>query len=506
MIKENQKYLNRLAVVLDGSSIIIALLVAWAFRFKSGVIPLNGIYLPLIQYLKASIIIIPIYLSIYNILRLYSPRRIKTVFEEFYNIIKANILGLLIFIFLLYLIKQMNYSRYFLLVFGILNIIITTLARTIIRIILRNIRRSGKNLRHIVLVGFSDLTLEFLNKISLNKHWGYNVLAILYDSVQVSEYSNAEELLKQTSFSSLLTEVKEQAAASLQDAKCDSIAYNPFKSINIIKDTSNLTKILNNTKIDEVFITLSLKEYDKLGKIIEVCEKSGVRTQIIPDYYKYIPAKPYIEEIDGLPIINIRYVPLENLINKVMKRFFDIVLSILCIIIFSPIMLFTALVIKVTSPGPIIFKQSRIGLNRRSFIMYKFRSMHVQDPNNERKEWTSKEDTRKTKFGSFIRKVSIDELPQFFNVLKGDMSIIGPRPERSFFVEKFKDEIPKYMIKHQVRPGITGWAQVNGWRGDTSIKKRIEYDIYYIENWSLSLDIKIMWFTIFKGFVNKNAY
>jgi Undecaprenyl-phosphate glucose phosphotransferase len=240
--------------------------------------------------------------------------------------------------------------------------------------------------------------------------------------------------------------------------------------------------------------------------IIRICEKAGVKAQIIPEFSDKISSKPYLEEIGDIPVIGIRYIPLENLFNRMLKRTFDILFSGFAIIISSPIMILTAIIIKLTSPGPIIFKQKRVGLNKKEFTMYKFRSMHVQNFNKEKVEWTTEDDPRKTKFGSFIRKTSIDELPQFFNVLKGDMSLIGPRPERPYFVNKFKDEVPKYMVKHQVRPGITGWAQVNGWRGDTSINKRIECDIYYIENWSFTMDIKIVFLTIFKGFINRNAY
>ena len=188
------------------------------------------------------------------------------------------------------------------------------------------------------------------------------------------------------------------------------------------------------------------------------------------------------------------------------KRLIDIVGSIVALILFSPIMLVVAILVKKSSPGPIFFAQERIGLGNKPFKMYKFRSMGVQDPKKEAKEWTTKNDARVTPVGRIIRKTSLDELPQFWHVLKGDMSLIGPRPERPLFVEKFKEEIPRYMIKHQVRPGITGWAQVNGFRGDTSIRSRIEHDLYYIENWSLWLDIKILFLTFFKGFVNKNAY
>ena len=251
---------------------------------------------------------------------------------------------------------------------------------------------------------------------------------------------------------------------------------------------------------------MNLNEYHKLEQIVAICEKSGVHTKFVPDYYNFISTNPYTEDLDGLPVINIRNVPLTNTVNRMIKRLIDIIGSIVALILFSPIMLVVAILVKKSSPGPIFFAQERIGLGNKPFKMYKFRSMGVQDPKKEAKEWTTKNDARVTPVGRIIRKTSLDELPQFWNVLKGDMSLIGPRPERPLFVEKFKEEIPRYMIKHQVRPGITGWAQVNGFRGDTSIRSRIEHDLYYIENWSLGLDIKFLFLTFFKGFVNKNAY
>ena len=208
----------------------------------------------------------------------------------------------------------------------------------------------------------------------------------------------------------------------------------------------------------------------------------------------------------GLPVINIRYVPLTNTGNMMIKRAMDIVGSLAGIIITSPIMLIAAILVKLTSPGPVIFKQERVGLHNKPFYMYKFRSMEQQSPKEEKKAWTVKNDPRVTGIGKILRRTSLDELPQLFNILKGDMSLVGPRPERPLFGEKFKEEIPRYMVKHQVRPGLTGWAQVNGLRGDTSIRKRIDYDIYYIENWTLGFDIKIILMTFFTGFINKNAY
>ena len=327
-----------------------------------------------------------------------------------------------------------------------------------IRMGLRKIRSQGFNQKHILLIGYSRAAEQYIDRILANPDWGYNIRGILADNVpRGTEYKKVRVL-----------------------GKID--------------------------KLDEIVITLGLAEYHKLERIVKMCEKSGVHTKFIPDYNNVIPTKPYTEDLQGLPVINIRRVPLSDPLNKWMKRGVDIFGAIVAIILFSPVMIVTAIMIKKTSPGPLIFSQERVGLQNRPFKMYKFRSMIVQDEKKEKKGWTTKDDPRVTTVGRFIRKTSIDELPQLFNVLRGDMSLVGPRPERPQFVEKFKEEIPRYMIKHQVRPGLTGWAQVNGYRGDTSIKKRIEHDLYYIENWTLGFDFKIIFLTFFKGFINKNAY
>ena len=272
----------------------------------------------------------------------------------------------------------------------------------------------------------------------------------------------------------------------------------------IIGSFKDLDRILDENSFDRVVLAIPLKYYYKIDELVASCEKGGIKAEIIPDYYKYFPARPSVDMIEDLPIINIRYVPLDNAFNKVLKTISDYVIAIIAIIITSPIMIATAIAIKLTSKGPVIFKQERIGYNGKSFMMYKFRSMKVQDPNEEKNKWTTPDDPRKTKVGNFIRKTSIDELPQFFNVLKGDMSVVGPRPERPYFVNEFKEKIPKYMVKHQVKPGLTGWAQIHGCRGNTSIQKRVEYDIEYVEHWHLGLDLGIMIKTILKK--NSNAY
>ena len=268
----------------------------------------------------------------------------------------------------------------------------------------------------------------------------------------------------------------------------------------------NLEVILPENKLDEIAITLPLTQYGRLTDIVTLCEKSGVHTKFIPDYDSIIPSRPYTEDLMGLPVINIRNVPLTRMSNRVCKRALDVLGAGVGLILSSPLLLVIAVLVRTTSKGPVIFTQERIGRHNKPFHMYKFRSMQLQSEADEKKGWTTKDDPRVTKVGKFIRRTSLDELPQLFNILRGDMSLVGPRPERTQYVEKFKEEIPRYMIKHQVRPGLTGWAQVNGYRGDTSIRKRIDYDLYYIENWTFGFDIRIIFLTIFKGFVNKNAY
>ena len=422
--------------------------------------------------MKALIFIVPLYLLLYYAFNLYTPKRAQGRRLELSNIIMANTVGILIvfagfFLVLSYTEEAKNFSRSMFAYFYIFNIVLEEVERLVVRGFLRSIRRRGYNQKHILLVGYSKAAEQYIDRIKQNPQWGYNIRGILDDNI---------------------------ARGTV------------YKGVKVIGSIENLTFILPENKLDEIAITLGLEEYYKLEKIVSQCEKSGVHTKFIPDYGNIIPTRPYTEDLLGLPVINIRYVPLSNTFNAMVKRLMDIVGSIICIVIFSPVMLLSAILVKITSSGPLIFKQERVGLHNEKFMMYKFRTMYVQTEEEEKKGWTQKNDPRVTKVGGFLRKTSLDEFPQLFNVLKGDMSLVGPRPERPQYVEKFREEIPRYMIKHQVRPGMTGWAQVNGYRGDTSIRKRIEHDLYYIENWTLGLDIKILFLTVFKGFINKNAY
>ncbi|NCC44156.1 MAG: undecaprenyl-phosphate glucose phosphotransferase [Clostridia bacterium] len=468
MIKDNQKYFNRMHVVIDAFVIAISYLIAWVLKFVGSFSENSVRSLPFEWYLRLLLPIIPVYLVLYYAFSLYTPKRVQGRRLELSNIVKANTVGILILIGYIFVwLKEINFSRYVLFLFYVLNIMLEEIVRIMIRRLLRNIRKHGLNQKHILLVGYSRAAEEYVDRILQNPQWGYQIRGILDDNVK---------------------------------------SGTTYKGIKVLGRIANLMVILPENRLDEIAITLGLNEYYRLQEIVALCEKSGVHTKFIPDYNNIIPTKPYTEDLLGLPVINIRYVPLTNTFNAVVKRLMDIVGSIAAIIIFSPVMLVATAMIKLTSPGPLIYKQERVGLHNRTFMMYKFRSMEVQTKEKEKKAWTVKDDPRVTGIGKVMRRTSIDELPQLFNILKGDMSLVGPRPERPFFVEKFREEIPRYMVKHQVRPGLTGWAQVNGYRGNTSIRKRIEYDLYYIENWSIGLDVKILFMTFFKGFVNKNAY
>ncbi len=471
MIKDNQRFLNKLHVLLDVLIICASYALAWLLTIVAPIFPAGHGVLPPQVYFAALIPIVPAYLLLYWAFHLYEPKRTHSKRAELWHICQACAVGLMLLTSVLFAFRRSgyfgNFSTRMLVAFSIIDITLTTIERFGIRYILSRLRRKGFNQKHVMLVGFSDASDQFIDACRRNPDWGYHIYGVVDDIAEVGE---------------------------------------GYKGVRVVGRISELEHILAQNTIDEIAITLPLAAYAKLDGIVHVCEKSGVHTKFIPDYNNIIHSKPVTEDMDGLPVINIRNVPLTDPVKATAKRAVDICGALVGIVLFSPIMLVVATLIKLTSPGPIIFKQERVGLHNKPFMMYKFRSMVQQTEADEKKGWTVPGDPRVTRVGRFIRKTSIDEFPQFFNVLAGQMSLIGPRPERTQFVEMFKEEIPRYMIKHQVRPGMTGWAQVNGLRGDTSIYERVKYDIWYIENWTMSLDVKILFLTIFKGFVNKNAY
>ncbi len=468
MIREKEKFLTQVYAAFDLMFIFISFIFTWWLKFDSQFINVEA-HLAFKTYFYWTIIygILSIVIGFFT--KLYVPKRKKRFSYEVFKIIQVHSISMLSLLSVLFAFKEIHFSRLFLLIFVTMNIMLIVIYRYTVKLSLKHLRKKGYNIQFQLVLGAGSLGRKYYETVLENPSLGFEVIGFLDD--YITHHGKK---------------------------------YKDYKPI--LGKVDNLEFILQDHLIDEIIIALPLYAHEKYKNIINTCEKAGVKTLIIPDFYDFLPARPYIDNIADIPLINIRDIPLEELTNRFLKRSFDILFSLFSILLTLPIMLIIALLIKLTSKGPIIFKQERVGLNRRNFHMYKFRTMKHLSKKSSDTEWTTKDDDRKTIIGSFLRKTSLDELPQFFNVLLGNMSVVGPRPERPFFVEQFKEQIPKYMIKHHIRPGITGYAQINGLRGDTSIKERIKHDIYYIENWTFLFDLKIIIKTIIDGFVNKNAY
>ena len=457
MIKANQKILNWVLILLDAVVCAAAMTCAYYLRFWNYG---EGFHLGIGAYWRLLPAVIPAFLLIYRGFGLHDSFRYRGFLVEGGKIIQANLVGLGAVLMLAFLSREVHLSRMVLGLFFVLNTVGSGLMRYLLRRTTRWMRARGSNLKHFLVVGWNDMAEEFCGRLISNKSLG------CYIDAYLGEGEPSEKL----SFI--------PRAGRIQDLEKYLACHTP----------------------DEVVFCLQYQQYPQLQHLLEICEKYGVKSSLLPVYCRYLPAKPYVEEIQGMPLVNLRHIPLDEALNRVLKRLLDLVIASVALVVLSPLMLAVAVLVKVTSPGPVLYRQERVGLGRRTFVMYKFRSMRQDNSGRDKTAWSTRTDPRRTPVGAFLRKFSIDELPQLFNVLRGDMSIVGPRPELPYFVEKFREEVPMYMLKHLVRPGITGWAQVKGWRGDTSITERIKCDLYYIENWSLLLDVKIMAMTAFSMF------
>lgn len=451
MIRENQRLLNHLNMVLDALLAYVSLPIAFWVRFYV----LDGIItVPLEQYLRAGLILAPLHVLLYAFLGLYEPMRKKRVSQDLGQLFGANALIFVLFQTALFLFREVHFSRGVIFIYFLLVSLLTAGKHIFVRAVLQRARSQGYNQKHVVIIGGGPMARAYAEKVAQAPELGLTIAGYISDR---TDWPGQRRL----------------------------------------GGSDELELILDSKNYDEVVAALEMWEYQRMPEVIAACEKTGVKLSLIPFYAEYMPSHPQIDSVGGLPLINLRRIPLDNLGNAFLKRAMDVAGSLLLIVVLSPLMLITAIGVKLSSPGPVVFKQKRVGLNKKDFYMFKFRSMRLNDASDT--AWSTDSDARKTKFGAFIRKFSIDELPQLFNVLRGEMSLVGPRPELPHFVERFKEEIPLYMVKHQVRPGMTGWAQVNGLRGDTSIAERIRYDIYYIENWTLGFDLYILFMTLFKG-------
>ena len=454
MIKENQKLFNRLNVITDAAAAFISIAAAYLLVFNLLDFDRN---FPLSDYFKLLIIYVPVQLLTYGCMGLYGSFRNKRFTTELGRLTAALLLDGLSLIALLYVAHIINFSRWALAIFLGLDFLLVAVKRFFLRRTLRKFRESGYNRKYVLIVGSGEAAKDYLRTIREERHLGLECAGYISDG----ELPSAKKL---GGFDSLFG-------------------------------------VLEQHSYDEVVCALDADDSEKLGGVVEACELTGTKISVIPTIYKYMSATPDIDVVGNIPLMNIRRIPLDNIGNAILKRAVDIIGSFLLLIITSPVVLISMLVIKLTMGGKVIFRQKRVGLNKKVFTMYKLKSM--RDNADSDTAWSTDSDPRRTKFGAFIRKFSIDELPQLINVLKGDMSLVGPRPEIPFYVNDFKNKVPMYMIKHQVKPGITGLAQIHGYRGDTSIEKRIEYDVQYIENWSFFLDISILLRTALSGFMNK---
>lgn len=464
MFRTYQVLWNRLYQLLDAGIVMFSFTIAWYVKFRSGFLPHGGHY-PFAYYLPIMLAAIPIFLLSNWMVGLYTPMRLRSFWRMTSVILRSLVIGLLLFMSFLYFLHVSQFSRTVLLAFGTSFMLLSYLKHLGIQIVLRVLRTRGYNKKFIVIVGWTSVAAQFIQNLEHHAWFGYQVLG------HIAERSMT-----------------------------GSVPY--------LGDPSKLEQILEANLIDHVLICLPRDESQRISQVVSECEYLGIQALIVPDYLDLLPANPRFENFAGMPLIDTRYVPLDDAVNATLKRSFDIVFSILALVVLAPVLAVLAITIKFSSPGPVFFRQMRSGRNRRVFTMYKFRTMAYNPIQQEHEDsgWTIANDPRCTPFGRFLRRISLDELPQFWNVLIGDMSVIGPRPERPGFVERFREEVPRYMVKHRVRPGITGWAQVHGWRGDTSIEKRIDYDLDYIENWSFGLDLRIVLKTILSGFGQNNAY
>ncbi len=462
MIKKNQRILNAINIFTDGVIVLVAYLFAtWFWLDLLQGDPMNIANLALMRrdVALAAFLYAAAMVFILALMGMYSPARIRRLKYDVVITVEANVIGVLSIGAILYLFRLQDFSRGVLGVFFLGSTLLLCTKRFLLRQILTSMRARGLNQKHVIVVGTGKLARQYAQSIAGSPGFGFQIDGFIGKS-------NDEQLT----------------------------------TMPLLGDFAMLDDLLRNPGIDEVVIALEPDEIEQTLPAITICERNGTKVGIIPFYNDIIPSHPTIEIIGASKLISLRSNPLDNIGFAFIKRSIDILLSIAMLIVASPVLLIAIIGVKLSSPGPVLFKQQRVGLNKRVFSMLKLRSMRLNT--QEDSGWTTGNDPRRTRFGSFLRKLSIDELPQLINVLKGDMSLVGPRPEVPYYVDQFRESIPLYMVKHQVRPGLTGWAQVNGFRGDTSIQERIRHDIWYIENWSVGLDFKILLMTIFGAWLN----
>jgi Undecaprenyl-phosphate glucose phosphotransferase len=479
MVRRHNRLLVAFHVVSDALLGLSAFIVAYALRFHTGLIPITKGVPPLRQYVNVLPFIVVLVPVAFQLQGLYRLRRGRSRVDDFFAVFVGSILAVVFGIvatlyvqtyFATNAAKEQGVFEVSQLVWGIflaLNVTLTYASRELVREVFERRWRAGIGLKRILIAGSGELGRLVADKILEHRELGYQIVGFVDDR-----------------------------------APGDHLGYRGLPLLGAIDDAPEISA---RESIDHLYVALPPEQHVRMLELIDSTSREMLDVKVVPDLLQVIALRARLEDLDGIPVININDVPLQGF-NSVVKRAIDIAISSAALFVLAlPFCLIAALV-KLTSRGPVFYRQERMGLDGKPFMIHKFRSMREDAERESGPVFASHDDPRRTPLGRLLRQTNIDELPQFWNVLKAEMSIVGPRPERPLFVKQFKDRIPQYMLRHKVKAGITGWAQVNGWRGNTSIEKRIEYDLYYIENWSVRLDLKIMWLTVLKGFFQKHAY
>jgi Undecaprenyl-phosphate glucose phosphotransferase len=467
VLKKHSQLMVTLCLVMDCVMTAAAFVVAYFLRFKAALVPLVGGPPDPRPYSSALPIALVICMVCYHLCRLYVPRRAGTLAGEWLDIVKATLVAGLALAAGTFFLRPYEYSRTVLVFWLAFNVLFLGLARSAIRLYLRQLRQRGSNLRHAIIVSAGKLGQSIAEALQDNPWTGIHVVGFLDDR-------------------------PERIGRWIRGAP-------------VIARTTDLVDVVRSREIDQVYFALSLDQVREMEPLIKSLSQECVDVKLVPDFFGLVTLRARVAVFDGLPIFTLQESPYYGW-QRVLKRTIDVVLSLVVLVALAPIIAVIAVLVRASGPGPVFYRQERVGIDGRVFRIFKFRTMLPDAESETGATFARRDDPRTTRIGRFLRRSSLDEIPQFFNVLKGEMSVVGPRPERPMFIEGFKSSLPRYMLRHHVKAGITGWAQVNGWRGDTSLRKRLQYDLYYIENWSLGFDFRIMLLTFLRGFVHKNAF
>jgi Undecaprenyl-phosphate glucose phosphotransferase len=466
MLKRYQNLLGGVLGLVDATILVLAWLASYWLRFSWPIIPVTKGFPAFSAYAALTPFVALLWLAVFGTLRVYQFSRSFGAVKEMRMLLKAHGLALLLFVTLTYLFEAYKYSRLVTLYFGVLAGVGLVTMRLVVRSAFRALRMRGFNQRHIVIAGEGPTVERLIERID-----GFPELGLQVRGIVTQEGSTAV-----------------------------GVGGKP-----VLGHFGQIAELIEHVKADEVLISVPWSQQEEVSRLLDLLKDETVDVRLVPDVHAYVTLGCEVEDFDGVPVVRINDSPLIGW-YAAGKRLTDIIVAALALILLSPLLLAIALLVRLSSPGPVLYKQERMGLDGRTFQMLKFRSMRIDAEAETGAVWAREVDNRRTLLGTLLRKTSLDELPQLWNVLRGEMSLVGPRPERPVFVHQFRREIPHYMLRHKVKAGITGWAQVNGWRGNTSLRRRIECDLYYIQNWSYALDLKILTLTLWKGFVNKNAY